>query len=291
MTEGTSNSILNLGEIAKPVEALIEKISNAVGGVCAPWQIKRIAKAEMEAEIIKEQGRIQVTDLHRRAMQRFIEEQARNQKNIEDITAKALPQLNETANPNAMEDDWITNFFQNSRIVSDVEMQDLWSRVLAGEANKPGTYSKRTVNLLSDLDKLDAELFSKLCGFAWMIQGLVPLVFDYQANIYNMHKIDFDALIHLESIGLIQFNALAGFTRLKLPRRFPLYYYGRPLLFEMPKESDNILGIGKVLFTKTGRELAPVCGSTPVEGFWEYASDQWKKLLQMPKTYGEATIE
>ena len=46
-------------------------------------------------------------------------------------------------------------------------MQILWARVLAGEANAPGTYSKRTVNLLSDFDKSDAELFTKLCGFGW----------------------------------------------------------------------------------------------------------------------------
>src|SRR6266542_4826978 len=88
-----------------------------------------------------------------RAMHRFIEEEAHRQKNIEDITAKALPQLEEGAKPDAMEDDWVTNFFDKSRIVSDTQMQDLWSRVLAGEANTPGAYSKRTVNFLSDLDK------------------------------------------------------------------------------------------------------------------------------------------
>ncbi len=154
----------HVGDISKPADTLIRKVSKAVGGVFAPYQIKRIAKAEAEAAIIKAQTEIQITDLHRRAMHRFIEEEAERQKNIEDITAKALPQLAEGARPDAMEDDWVTNFFDKSRIVSDTQMQDLWSRVLAGEANAPGTYSKRTVNFLSDLDKIDAELFSKLCG-------------------------------------------------------------------------------------------------------------------------------
>ena len=67
-------------------------------------------------------------------------------------------------------------FFEKSRIVSDNEMQELWSRVLAGEANDPGTYSKRTVNFLSDLDKGEAALFTKLCGFVWLMGNLVPLV-------------------------------------------------------------------------------------------------------------------
>ena len=57
--------------------------------------------------------------------------------NMEGITAKALPLLNENAGPDSMDNDWIVNFFDKSRIVSDDEMQNLWSRVLAGEANAP----------------------------------------------------------------------------------------------------------------------------------------------------------
>ena len=137
---------------------------------------------------------------------------------MEDITAKALPQLNENAKPDSMENDWIVNFFDKSRIVSDNEMQDLWSRVLAGEANSPGTYSKRTVNFLSDLEKAEAGLFTKLCGFGWQIGNIVPLVFDAQAEIYNRCGINFSSLSHLDSIGLVQFDSLAGFRRLKLPK-------------------------------------------------------------------------
>ena len=284
MPEGTSNSIVNLGNIAKPADTLIKKVSKAVGGFFAPYQIKRIAKAEAEAAIIKAQTKIQITDLHRRAMHRFIEEEAVRQKNIEDITAKAISQLTEGAKPEAMEDDWVTNFFDKSRIVSDTQMQDLWSRVLAGEANAPGTYSQLTVNFLSDLDKIDAELFSKLCGFGWVIGNVVPLVFDVQAHIYNANGITFNALSHLESIGLIQFNDIAVFARLKLPKRFIVHYYGRPFALEMPEDSDNRLEIGKALLTKTGEELALICGSKPVDGFWEYVQEKWKQHLPKKET-------
>jgi hypothetical protein len=279
MPEDKSNSIINLGDIAKPADTLIQKVSKAVGGFFAPYQIKRIAKAEAEAAIIKAQTEIQITDLHRRAMHRFIEEEAQRQKNMEDITTKALPQLTEEAKPDAMEDDWVTNFFDKSRIVSDSQMQELWSRVLAGEANTPGRYSKRTVNLLSGLDKTDAELFSKLCTFGWVIGSIVPLVFDVQADIYNRNSINFNSLSHLESIGLIQFNSIAGFRLLRLPKAFVVHYHGRSLQLEMPKDADNDLDIGSVLLTQTGHELAPICGSRPVDGFWEYVSAQWKGHL------------
>ena len=176
-----------------------------------------------------------------------------------------------------MENDWIVNFFDKSRIVSDKEMQDLWSRVLAGEANTPGTYSKRTVNFLSDLDKAEAELFAKLCGFGWIIGAFVPLVFDVQAEIYNKHGINFDSLNHLESIGLV--NSITGLVRHNLPKKFSVFYYGNSLTLEMPKDSDNELGIGKVLLTKIGQELAPICGSESVEGFRDYVMDRWKQYL------------
>ena len=181
-----------------------------------------------------------------------------------------------------MENDWIVNFFDKSRIVSDNEMQDLWSRVLAGEANLPGTYSKRTVNHLSDLDKTEAELFTRLCGFGSQIGNIVPLVFDVQAEIYNRYGINFDALSHLDSIGLVQFNSLAGFKLLKLPKSIVLRYYGRPLHLNLPENADNEFAIGQVLLTRIGEELAPICGSKPVEEFWEYVIDKWKTTYPKP---------
>ena len=282
MSKKISSSLVDLTGISTPADTLIKKVSNAVGGLFVPYQIKRVAKAETEAAMIKVQSDIEITDLHRRAMHRWIDEEARRQKNIEDITNKALPQLNEEASPDSMEDDWITNFFDKSRIVSDGEMQALWSRVLAGEANAPGTYSKRTVNFLSDLDKADADLFSKLCGFGWMIGNFVTLVFDVQAEIYNRYGINFSSLSHLESIGFIKFDNLAGFKRLGFPKTFGIFYYDRLLFLEMPNDADNQLEIGRVLLTKIGQELAPMCRSKPVDGFWDYVTDKWKQYDPKP---------
>ena len=203
---------------------------------------------------------------------------------MESITAKALPQLSENATPSSVEDDWIVNFFEKSRIVSDNEMQELWSRVLAGEANAPGTYSKRTVNFLSDLDKGEAALFTKFCGFAWVIGNLVPLVFDVQAETYNKHGINFNALQHLDSIGLVKFENLSGFIRQDVPERFTVNYYGRLLNLEKSKDAGNNLEIGRTLFTRTGQELAPISGSKPVEGFFEYVKAQWEQFLPKPET-------
>ena len=284
MSEETSYSLINLGELSKPAILLVKKISNAAGVLYEPRRIRKIAKAKADAALIEAKSEIEITDLHRRAVHRFIEEEAQRQKNMEDITARALPQLNENSKPDSIENDWLINFFDKCRIVSDNEMQELWSHVLAGEANTPGTYSKRTVNFLSDLDKSEAELFTKLCEFGWVIGNIVPLVFDHDAEIYKRQGINFNTLIHLESIGLIQFNHLTGFVRQKLPKSFAVFYYGRKLTLEMLNDTDNTLELGKVLLTRIGQELAPICGSKPVEGFWKYVKDQWKQYLPKPKT-------
>ncbi len=43
------------------------------------------------------------------------------------------------------------------------------------------------------------------------------------------------------------------------------------------KDADNNLELGNALLTKTGAGLAPICGSRPVDGFWEYVQDKWKQ--------------
>ena len=282
------NSIVDLGDLTKPIDTLIKKISTATGVLYEPTRIRRKAKAESDSaiisakaeaagNIIKGESAIEITDLHQRAAQRWIEEEAKRQKNMEDIIAQAVPDLKEEAKPDSMEDDWIANFFDKCRLVSDGEMQSLWSRVLAGEANTPGTYSKRTVNFIAELDKSDAELFTKLCGFGWNIHDFVPLVFDEQAKIYNSHGIDFGTLSHLESIGLVQLAAPQNFYKLIYPVKSAVYYYGKPLFLEMPHDSSNELRVGKTHLTKIGQELAPICGSKPVDGFYDYVKDQWKQ--------------
>ncbi len=285
MSEDESVSIVNLGNLSKPIDTLIKKVFGAAGSIFEPYQITRVAKAEAKADLIKAESEIQITDLHRRAMHRFVEEEAKRQSNIENITLKALPQLDDTGDPSQMDDDWITNFFDKCRIVSDDEMQNLWSRVLSGEANVPGTYSKRTVNFLSDLDKAEAKLFSDLCGFGWMIGDVVPLVFDGQEDIYNNKEITFSSLSHLDSIGLIQFNPVSGFVKQGLPQKISVSYYGQVLELSFAKETDNKLEIGKVLLTKIGQELAPICESKPVDGFMDYVKDKWRDHL--PKDHTE----
>lgn len=272
---GGGNSLINLGGLSKIGELFIEKISDGIGGFARPWQIKRIAQAEAEAAKIHALAEIERDELKRRALTRFVAEEMNKQSNIESITGKAAGDLPEDARPQDMENDWIANFFDRCKLISDAEMQSLWARVLAGEANSPGTYSKRTVNLLSSIDKSDAELFTKLCGFAWTVGSPSPLIFDHKDPIYNNNGITFAALCHLESIGLITFDFLSGYILTGLPRVVTVHYYGQSILIKFGADVDNTLALGSVMMAQPGRELTLISGSVPVEGFLEFTIKHW----------------
>ncbi|MDY0042033.1 MAG: DUF2806 domain-containing protein [Desulforhabdus sp.] len=277
MPDDKSISVVNLRELSKPADTLIKKVSSAIGGIFEPWQIKRVAKAQAEASLIRAKAEIEITDLHRRAMHRFVEEEAKRQENMESITRRALPQLEDGSDPSKMEDDWVTNYFDKSRIISDTDMQELWARVLAGEANSPGSYSKRTVNFLASLDKADANLFTSLCGFGWLIAGNIRLlIFDADNAMYDDRGINFDCLNHLDDIGLVSHEHIAGFLDTKLPKRITVQYHGSILHIEFNNEADNELPLGQVILTKTGEQLAGICGAKPVDGFQDYVIEQWK---------------
>jgi hypothetical protein len=251
-----NNSIVNLGGLAEPAKVLIEKVSEAVGGVFKPYQIKRVAKAEAQAEILRAHAQIEVSELQQRALKRFLLEEATKQENIESITTKAIPLLKEGADPANIERDWIVDFFDKSRIVSDEEMQNLWSAILAGEANHPGTYSKRTIHLMASLDKKDALLFTKLCGFVWLVGDRVPLIFDSKNDIYTKNSIDFSSLKHLDAIGLISFESLSGYQRTGFGKKALAIYGAKTITLEFPQNEDNSLSIGHVIFTDVGLQLS-----------------------------------
>ena len=273
MSEG--NSVINFGDLSKPATVLIEKVSAAVGIIYEPYHIKRKARAEAEAEKIKAIAKIELNELEQRAIERFVHQESRKQINIEQITAQAAASLPPDAKVENLEEDWVAHFFNQCDTVSDKEMQSLWARVLSGEATNPGTFSKRTVNFISTIDKKDAELFTKFCQFAWMIGEPSPLIYDTNDEIYTKQGINFGALKHLDSIGLVSFESVSGYARMGFGKYAHVFYYGQPTAIEFSGESNNQLQVGHVLLTSIGKELAPICGSSKNENFYHYVVRKW----------------
>jgi hypothetical protein len=198
-----SNALINLGDLSKPATVLIEKVCNAVGVLYEPTRVRRAAQAEADAERIKALARVELTALQERAVERLVHQEERKQQNIEDITSQAASRLPPDASPEQLDEDWVAHFFKQCETVSDKEMQSLWAKLLAGEAAKPTTYSKRTVDFVTAMDKRDAALFTLLGRFVWSLGDPTPLILDPSADFLKAIGLTFTSLKHLDAIGLV----------------------------------------------------------------------------------------
>jgi len=90
------------------------------------------------------------------------------QKNIESITQKAA--LNLEGEPTVSEEpvnqDWTTRFFDYAEDISNIEMQELWGKILAGEIKQPKSYSLRTLDIIRNLSEDEARVFMKFASLA-----------------------------------------------------------------------------------------------------------------------------
>jgi hypothetical protein len=150
----------------------------------------------------------------------------------------------------------------------------MWANLLASEANSPGKVSRKTVNLVATLEKTDAQLFTDLCSFAWMIGDLTVIIPLIDHSAITRKNITFSTLNHLDDIGLVKFNTLAEFKKIGLPRIFTIFYYGTPLILELPDDNGEFT-LGKILLTKAGSQLAEICGSKPSQEYFDHILSVW----------------
>lgn len=267
------NDPLGFRHLSKPVNTLIEKIADAVGVFWEPNQIRRIADATSYARKIEAETD---ADLNERTLTRASHEDLRQQQNMEAITSLALPQVKSFAQPENIDPDWLVYFFNHSRLFSNEAMQSLWAKILAKEANKPGLFSKRTIAMLSTMDRKDATLFKDLCNFIWCIDTTnIALIYDHNDQVYKRH-INYESLMHLASIGLIRLQSSDSLFLYELSDPLVAQYGGRGyILTAASKGRIEEINIGGVSLTATGVELLNVCDSVYDKDFFTYVENRW----------------
>jgi hypothetical protein len=98
------------------------------------------------------------------------EEEKRKLENRAAATKAALEDID--ANPTTadapaeIDDDWLNFFVRSAEDKSSEELQQLFGRILSGEIRRPGSFSLRTVQLMSTISKKDAEALSILLSYA-----------------------------------------------------------------------------------------------------------------------------
>jgi hypothetical protein len=250
---------------------LARTVRHVVDLIAGPDRIRAKAQAQADAEVILAEGRAQVQDIEARAIERIRKREVRRQQNIEAITieaVKALPPPDKvSAEP--VSEDWTTRFFEECKDISDTEMQSLWARILAREVASPQSFSPKTLSVVRDLTKADAQLFAQLCGFVWSIMGDATIVLrELQAPF------EFGSLTHLAAMGLIEFNNISKYVREPPTTEVRVSYFGQATLLRSAKERH--LEIGKALLTLAGMQLYAICGSRPDEACRVATIARWK---------------
>ena len=214
---------------------------------------------------------------------RFQEE--KRQRNISAIFSQAAAQLpDEEVEDSEPDHDWAARFFNEAQDVSSEDMQALWARVLAGEVERPGSTSLRTLGVLKDLDREAARIFGKLCSVSVSIRADGTTFSDARVpsmdgepggNSLREHGLRFTDLNILNEHGLIisdynswhDYRVCVGVTGGDSGRvvRAPFWFQGRFWVLESNSEQriDEEIRVSGVALTRAGQELSRVVDLGP----------------------------
>jgi hypothetical protein len=268
---------------SKAAAMFIEKVSSALGWYTEPKQIERKARAESKAALIKAEGEKEIQALNARTVARMAHEEVRQQQNMESVVLNAIAGIEEDAKPNEVEEDWLTDFFDKARKVSNEDVQKLWSQILAGEVNRPGTFSLRTLDALSKMNKMEAELFKKLCSFIWIDDKGEVFVIAPNGIIANKEfYLSGGELYHLEEINIALY--IYGKEVTISDKSITLFHQGRSFKLHTAKKGGalideiNQLPMGHLKLTHIGGELARISQGELNWVYMEKVIERWKLL-------------
>jgi Protein of unknown function (DUF2806) len=277
--------IKDLIGISKPLTKLLEVISSGMGTLYKPTGIRREASAQADA--IRLLGNAQQeTDMNRvlamatteaatkvflveaslqieeRARIRLEHREVQRQSNLEAVAESAIAHVSEKNSSEKVDENWKTRFFNIAEDVSEPQMQELWGRILAGEVAVPGSYSVRTLEVLKNLSKEEAELFQKI-RYLSLDQGQILKV--RGETDLGSSGISFDEILHLREAGLLaDGDSLSSEMHIPENRNFMILgYNGKVLLIELSDKTVKQIDLNVLVLTKAGVELLSLIDPLP----------------------------
>lgn len=166
-----------------------------------------------------------------------------NQVKILDV---ACNNINDSADPNRLDDDWLFYFMNKAALISDEQMRNTWGLILAEACDNSEICSKTLINTLSLMNKKQAETFKCICKFRLANMNIpaddkdrisyYPVIFfGKNAQGYAYHGLTNRRILELEHLGLIDLDSNKEFV-----------VYTDLLKLRDRKNSVEIIGDGKV---------------------------------------------
>lgn len=136
----------------------------------------------------------------------------RKEINVSHAILKAEDVLRERADQEtkveSFDEDWLFRWRELAGQVSKEQIQELWGRVLAGEAVAPGAYSLRTLEFLRAISEADAALIAKVAPF--MLNQLHCANHKMGAELVQYRWVAYADLLELEALGLVMGANISG---------------------------------------------------------------------------------
>lgn len=279
--------------IGKGTEKLIEVIANAVGAIYKPFGIRREAeaeaykisliekaKSEQKAEEVRllanaKKDEILILDaasstLEERAQSRKRFDELRRQRNLESVFVGAFKHMREEVSQDPVDPDWLQALIDYAEEANSQQMQDLWSRVLAGETELPGSFSYRSMETLKKMSKKDAELFQAACEIAshFKDSDAMMIIENFENRISSMMGMGTEEInlqkyqlgvvnrMTLNDVGVLHKDSIVCS---KFKKEFELIVTGKALKMSPKSEQSKYTCYQ---FTQVGNELAKLISPT-----------------------------
>ena len=310
------------------IEKLLNYSASGIGSVAGPmlasWKARQevkaksiAAKGEVEAQRILTEGQADTMDIIATAQanarsilvspdsnvqgqldfahtvtQRIQFQEEKRQSNIESVVRQAASELEDKhVEDNEPDHDWTARFFNDIQDVSSKETQLLYAKILAGEVERPGSTSIRTLSILRNLDRPTAMLFRGFCFICISLftdedhlvdARVLSLGGDAAQNALKKFGLSFDNLNILNEHGLIiaDYNSwydirmcISTFgtneKQEKVVARIPFRFEDCYWVLEptTPRKTGAEYLASGVALTKAGRELLKVVECQPVPGY------------------------
>lgn len=210
----------------------------------------------------------------------------------------------ESETEKSIEDDWFNIFEKEASQKSSEDIQRRFARVLAGEIEKPGSYSIKAVKALGDLDQDVAALFKRLCSLCVVVEDLcdevvvdvrvVSIEGDAAQNALREYGLGFDQLNVLNEYRLIvsDYNSWHAYRAYGENENNlqPLLFQHQGKYWDLSPLSDQIekqdFRLSGVALSRVGRELFHIVDQDPMPEYTEdlkkFFEKQNLRMIEVP---------
>jgi uncharacterized repeat protein (TIGR03899 family) len=329
------NDVLGLGKVL-PLDKLIDVISKGVGRLTKSYfdkidsnnkayELKKLADARVYelntiAKSIKDatnfisgisylDGRVSIThanerlepayiSIEQRGNDRLSYQEAFKQLNIETITSNAASELNNEppVTDEPVDEDWINRFFSYAKDISNEDMQILWGKILAGEVKNPNSFSIRTLDIIRNLSKEDANIFIRIANFA-IDGGTMHFIYRGDAimtnfELHEKYDVKYHDILTLREAGIVQdgdhINLEIGYEHESNETKFSIGDYRIYIIKQINEHETSLPVYG---FTRSGRELLKLITPSPSIEYLNDFGTALKKPFNNPVYYSAASSE